>query len=396
MDEPELILAAQENNIERVRELLNPDVTEDVNIMDSNGFTALSHAAQEGYEEIVRMLLDYQRGTPRAVNVNHLDESGTPLHRAVGQGYNNIVRMLLQEPNINVNVRDRRDGNTPLHLLADDLGSIYSEETATAELLLSRNDLNVNKKNFDGSTPLLIAIQNNNIHLANLILKHPGYKGEKMQIKNLLYAKSKEMLDFLLSQPNFNVNYPLPKPERILRRDKTYEYESFYPPTLPRKSDILGMSFHNFLNPSESRELRKRAIRQGAIYSFKDVFHLYKEDIQKLNAIALRMQVIDKIIPNTMTSFDSEMPSRLQIEAEMEYDEESRSYKRAKMEDTLKENIQKLKAERDALSITSQVLIQDLFRNLRIPPPDIPNNGFYVKEILRYLREKYYETDKLI
>ena len=392
--EPELITAVRTNNIERVRELLNPDVTANVNITDMFGYTALAHAtflaegpfADEGNIEIVRMLLDYQRGTPLAVDVNHQEPLGSfPLLNSIFLGHSKIVKMLLQEPTINVNLR-LQGRLHPVYAIVDE-GIKYSEEIA--ELLLSRNDLNVNL------TPLLnYAILKNNIHLANLILNNQRYKGEKKQF-NLTNANSKEMLDLLLSQPNFNINYPLPNPERILRRDKTYEYESFHPPTLPQKSELFRMSLGS-LNPSEARELKRRAIRQGAIYSLKDEFHLYKEDIQKLNAIALRMQVIDKIIPNTMTSFDSEMPSRLQIEAEMEYDEESRSYKRAKMEDTLKENIQKLKTERDALSITSQVLIQDLFRNLRIPPPDIPNNGFYVKEILRYLREKYYETDKLI
>jgi len=391
-DAPELILATIENNIDRVRELLLPGVTADVNIPDTYGLTALSHAAEQGRTEIARMLLDYQRGTPEAVDVNVLDDAGTPLHRAIYEGHDEIAKMLLREPNINVNIFDR-NGEGPFLMLAKDEEGVYENGRGKeigqeiAGLFFARNDLDVNVSDNDRFTPFDYAVIHNNIHLATLILNYPGFKGTHF-MSNLANAQSKEMIDLILSHPLFNVNDRLPKPERILRRDKTYEYQSFYPPTLPKTSRFLQISFNEALSPEEESELRRRAIRHGAIYRLRDVIPLYKEDIQKLNAIAVRMQFIDKIIPHTMTSYDSQMPSRLNTE--VEYDEESRSYKRSRSEN-LPSDIQKLKLERDALSITSQVLIQELFRNLRIPPPDFPNNGFYVKEILRYLREKYYD-----
>jgi ankyrin repeat protein len=64
-----------------------------INQTDSKGLTALHHAAAEGEEAIVRLLVHEFK-----VDVNQSNKQGeTALHLAVERGYGGVMRLLIQE-----------------------------------------------------------------------------------------------------------------------------------------------------------------------------------------------------------------------------------------------------------------------------------------------------------
>ena len=76
----DLHYAALENNIDKVRLLINSDA--DTNAIDDDGFSALHYAVQENHKEVVKMLLE------NGAIVDAKDSYGnTPLMRALDSCY---------------------------------------------------------------------------------------------------------------------------------------------------------------------------------------------------------------------------------------------------------------------------------------------------------------------
>ena len=74
-----------------------------------SGKTLLWRAADNGYEEVVRELLEQDE-----VNPNAADQDGqTPLSRAACNGYEGVVRILLERDDVDP-VRADENGRTPL------------------------------------------------------------------------------------------------------------------------------------------------------------------------------------------------------------------------------------------------------------------------------------------
>jgi len=107
MDDPPLIIAAENNNLRSVRILLRSGV--DVNEKADDGMTALTFAAMNGNLDIMEILLEEDGIDVNAAN----DEGTTPLMFAVSEGHYDAVNFLLDTPNIDVNLRDN-EGNSAL------------------------------------------------------------------------------------------------------------------------------------------------------------------------------------------------------------------------------------------------------------------------------------------
>ena len=102
----DLIDAAENNDIQRVRELL--DSGADINFKDRYGFTALIRATAEGHTEMVRLLLDY------GADINYQNRNGLiALIIASASGYTEIVRLLL-EKGADPTIRNNISGMTAL------------------------------------------------------------------------------------------------------------------------------------------------------------------------------------------------------------------------------------------------------------------------------------------
>ncbi|XP_066905669.1 ankyrin repeat and sterile alpha motif domain-containing protein 1B-like [Halyomorpha halys] len=84
------------------------------NVQDACGYSALHHAALNGHQEIVQLLLTHE------ASPNIIDDKGcSPLHLAAWTGNVNIVRLLLSHgpsvPNVNLMNKDKE---TALHCSA--------------------------------------------------------------------------------------------------------------------------------------------------------------------------------------------------------------------------------------------------------------------------------------
>ncbi|XP_018417050.1 PREDICTED: caskin-2 [Nanorana parkeri] len=165
--ENELIQAVKSGDVATVQKLLAKVRTSknkllgstkrlNVNYQDSDGFSALHHAALSGNSELLLLLLD----TQAAVDIK--DGNGMrPLHYAAWQGQPEPVRLLLRAA-ASVNAASN-DGQIPLHLAAQ-----YGHYEVSETLLQHQsNPCNVNKSK---KTPLDLACEFGRVKVVQLLL----------------------------------------------------------------------------------------------------------------------------------------------------------------------------------------------------------------------------------
>lgn len=112
MRERKLMRAAENNDFERCRDLLDSDELLNPNYIDpSTGLTPLHRAAQLGFIQVCEIMLDYGK----RVNIDARTYlSQTPLHLAVLSGHKAVVQLLIRA-GIDLNATDH-EGNTALHM----------------------------------------------------------------------------------------------------------------------------------------------------------------------------------------------------------------------------------------------------------------------------------------
>ncbi|CAH0032787.1 unnamed protein product, partial [Clonostachys rhizophaga] len=142
--EPPLLVAATENNIEAVI-LLCEDPRVDLGIKDSFGRTALWWAVRHASRRMAVLILRSPRMTEEIINAQ--DEDGwTALHVAANYGLHRIVEKLLERPDIDPNLRVS-NGWTALHMSA---GNCNKNVT---RMLLGHPKIDPTIKLDDGLTP---------------------------------------------------------------------------------------------------------------------------------------------------------------------------------------------------------------------------------------------------
>ena len=184
-----LILAAEEGNIDKVNQLLREGAN--VNAVDKWGSTALIDAAFSGNTDIAKALIkaganvnakNKGSDTPLLIailngntdivkalikagaNVNVADNIGwTPLLYAAQHGHTDIVKALIKA-GANVNVADTNIGNTALLYVA------LFGRTDIAKILIKAG-ANVNAANIFGSTALLYAAQHGHTDIVKALIK---------------------------------------------------------------------------------------------------------------------------------------------------------------------------------------------------------------------------------
>lgn len=209
-DHTPLYNAVMKNRITVVEELLKNGA--DPNPKPSTAFlsasareTPLHIASARGYDEMVRLLLDYHAA------LEARDWIGlTPLHVASRDGRFNIVKLLLDK---GAHVNATRAGNggiTPLHYAIyqgvrytalHPVGS-YQDYKDIVKLLLDKG-ANVNATTTMGSTPLHLASYQGYEDMVKLLLDH----GAKVNVKNLggftaLDMTNNEKIKAILKQHN--------------------------------------------------------------------------------------------------------------------------------------------------------------------------------------------------
>lgn len=183
--------AAQNGHLKMVQFLLERNVI--VDAVEEDGATALWLACQEGYTEIVKLLLDAganpsaetvqsgcrplhqacQNGhletvkllVSRGVSIDYGGKKGaTGLWLACQQGHTEIVRYLM-ELGANTNVRSVKSGRAPLHQ------ACQNGHDAVVWLLLRSFNVEIDVAEEDGVTPLWLACQQGHTEIVKRLLE---------------------------------------------------------------------------------------------------------------------------------------------------------------------------------------------------------------------------------
>lgn len=133
----------------------------DVNADSPSGSTALDLAAVKGQDQIVRLLI------ANGANVNSRNRDGTmPLYDAALHGHVVSVAILLAQ-GAEIDAQETQSGTTALYAAA----SFGREDVAT---LLLEKGANPNICNKRGESPLRVALENENVRIANRLKQHGG------------------------------------------------------------------------------------------------------------------------------------------------------------------------------------------------------------------------------
>jgi len=255
-------------NVQFVRELLSQGA--DKNYIDSQGLSPLHLASKNGLTEVAILLCIYSA----EVNAKDRIQQWTPLHYACAEGYDEIVRVLV-EHGADPLVRDE-NGLTPLHWAArkgreevcefllslkndqqkprvdvniqDEYGvtalsfACIKGHSKVADILLKRG-ADVNLCNRNGSSPLHFAANEGHTDLVRHLIEHKAKinADNKDQQTPLHYACTQGHLDVAalllqkgaaLRAQDKNGNVPLDKaPENFIKKLKDKMPDKFDPQT---------------------------------------------------------------------------------------------------------------------------------------------------------------------
>lgn len=160
-----LIYSAGAGHARVVKILLNKGA--DTSIV-AGGCTAVHVSAQEGHVAATAML------TNAGADLEVMDSQGyTPLHLAVENGDWGVIRVLIQG-GANVNCRSSKEGHTPLHICAS-LGKTF----ATRELLRAKANALLTTPRLSGMTvvPLELAAASGHSDVVRELIQQAGIKG---------------------------------------------------------------------------------------------------------------------------------------------------------------------------------------------------------------------------
>jgi ankyrin repeat protein len=137
------------NDLNRVQKLISKikieNLSQEINKLDSSGYTALHYAARNGNFQICKLLIDSKAN----INIKTRNCESTPLHRASFMCHSKIVQLLIDH-NANVLVEDC-DGKCALHRCIENKQRDYKE---TARILLRKSPILLNIKDKLEKTPL--------------------------------------------------------------------------------------------------------------------------------------------------------------------------------------------------------------------------------------------------
>jgi len=163
-----LSLATARNRVDNVRLLLESGA-------DVNDRSALTYAFRHRYVEIANLLVKKGADINMRDNYYHY----TPLHFVSSNGMIELFELLMAQENIDINAKSK-DGSTPLHLAAAG-GHILLVEG----LLKAGADANVEDNN--GDTPASVALKHRQQQAAKIIQKKTQQETETEE-KQILYA----------------------------------------------------------------------------------------------------------------------------------------------------------------------------------------------------------------
>jgi len=199
------VFEAMMENIESMESILKEkpvDINAIIKLPNTNktfGFGLLIWAISAKEIELVKLLLKQPN-----IDVNVKGTKGdTALIIAIEEGYTDIVKLLLDRP-IDVNIQNE-EGYTALIIavntvLRNSLMGISSSHKEIVKLLLKREDINVNISTKEEETALLVAASGGDIEIVEMLLKRGAFIDMKSQRIDLLWL-------FLTTDENFPIKY---------------------------------------------------------------------------------------------------------------------------------------------------------------------------------------------
>ena len=157
--------AAKEGDV-ALQEILKNSAN-NIDVKDSDGWTALHGAAYEGHLQAAQLLISSN------ASVHAKDNSEqTPVHFAAESGKNSVLKLLLDNSSSSFNSVSAvdRDKNTPLHLACAGDGDID-----TVRVLLQKSGINVrslvNLANKDQKTPIQLDVKSGKNKISTFVKK---------------------------------------------------------------------------------------------------------------------------------------------------------------------------------------------------------------------------------
>ena len=182
---------------ERLENESEPDVK------DWCGATPLFWAAYRGHEDVVRLLMAHEN-----VNPNVSDCYGkTPLMVAVEERHIAIVQRLLAFEYIEINAQENWDWSALFYAIR-----LEQNSTQISKLLLACDNIDVNLKDMEGRTPLMVAVDSKKEEAIPLLLAHRDIQVNERDWKGqtALYIAAKlrntKAMQLLLAREDIQVN----------------------------------------------------------------------------------------------------------------------------------------------------------------------------------------------
>lgn len=140
----------------------------DVNGVNSVGSSALHLASNGGHVDVVKLL-----ATVPGINMSAVDDyNASALHHAAEEGHSEILKILLSVPSLADGVNAQNNGRkNPLHY------AVYAQQgsfESVRALLACGKAIDINARDTDNKTPLLIAVHRGHTKAAELLAKVPG------------------------------------------------------------------------------------------------------------------------------------------------------------------------------------------------------------------------------
>ncbi|XP_063674004.1 LOW QUALITY PROTEIN: serine/threonine-protein phosphatase 6 regulatory ankyrin repeat subunit B-like [Bolinopsis microptera] len=172
-----LIYAAKEGQTEVIKSLIF-DGRVDVNQRDKTESTAFMYAAKAGQIEVIKALIFDGR-----VEVNYCDKAGkTALMHAAEAGHTEVIKSLTSDDRVEVNYRDRARRTALMLVSALLLAKKEKQSEAAYHLVDNVDQLVCSIGDNSGSTPLILALEENHKHLIHAVVKKMGINNEDVNL----------------------------------------------------------------------------------------------------------------------------------------------------------------------------------------------------------------------
>ncbi|KAF0683085.1 Aste57867_24865 [Aphanomyces stellatus] len=197
------MLAAWKGRLEIVQLLFERPDLHDINLGDNLGMSALHLACMEGHESVVTFLL-----AQSGCDINAKDgELNTPLMLAARKGRLEIVQLLLERPDLHDINLGGNLGRSALH------ESCMEGHESVVTFLLAQSGCDINAKDGNRNTPLMLAAWKGRLEIVQLLLERPdihdinlGGNGGRSALHQACMEGHESVVTFLLAQSGCDIN----------------------------------------------------------------------------------------------------------------------------------------------------------------------------------------------